>query len=145
MWADGVSRLHIKRDLMRIFQLHHFWKTSLQTEPTQFVIMSSVWWAAGHQWQTNMSKHSEKQIFLFVSLAKSESLNLRFFRGSVFDLSHMKKSENPGFCKNVRFWQIMRIFQMVKWICFVTLIEFASIYMSSKCYETWNFMLFRRY
>ena len=61
-----------------------------------------------------LMKHSEKQIFLFVYLAKSESLNLRFFRGSVFDLSHMKKSENPGFCKNVRFSQILRIFQMVK-------------------------------
>ena len=34
--------------------------------------------------------HSKKHSFFFIYSAKNESLNLDFFRGSVFDLSHMK-------------------------------------------------------
>ena len=84
----------------------------------------------------------KKPAFLLFYFSKKESPNHRIFRGAVFDLSHMKSEEHAIFCKKVIFFYILMIFQIIKWICFVKLIEFSWIYINLKRFETLNFMYF---
>ena len=46
------------------------------------------------------------------------------------------------FLQKVIFFYILMIFQIIKWICFVKLIEFSWIYINLKRFETLNFMYF---